>query len=67
MSEKFATVGELVKYLQKFDASRPLIVDDDGDTWEVDREMIRPWGGEDGPNDPIAIFIGFGDFELEEY
>lgn len=62
MSENFATVGELVEYLKQFDPSRPLIVDDDGDTWGVGRDMIQPWS--DDPNDPIAIFVGLGELEL---
>jgi hypothetical protein len=51
------TVGELIKILQGFNPSAPIILDDDdGNTFSIEEEDIRVWDDTDEES-PIAIYI----------
>jgi hypothetical protein len=54
---KCYTVGDMVEYLSKFPVDKPLIIDDNGDTYEV---PIGVWDENHEDKDvtsPVAIFI----------
>lgn len=53
-TKEFKTVMDLIIELIPYH-DRPLIIDDDGNTYSVDTINIREWD-ENDPNGPIAIF-----------
>lgn len=55
-NKQLDTVGDLIDHLQQFDRSKPLTIEEEGNTFPLEADDVQAWDESD-PDSPVAIYI----------